>query len=309
MKLFFTLFCIKNKTMKNKITVFGAKGKVGIEVLRYFAKNGISCYAVTRNIKDTPPIPGVNWVFGDLQDYSSVPQLVSETQSLFLNTDFAANMAEFQCNLINEAAKAGVKHIVYLSYGLMPDELVENSRSAVHEHHKQVEQFLLDSGIAYTIIRPSGFMQSWLFELAPVIRQQKKIFDATGEGKIPYIDTRDLAEVVARALSFESEKHKGKTYELTGSEPVNFYQLADAISQAIDDTVTFVAESQEEAHYRIAQKGYPKWAIDLILYFAECQRKGLLENTTLTLPKLLGRPPRNIFAFAKDYADYFKELT
>jgi NAD(P)H dehydrogenase (quinone) len=294
--------------MKNEMTIFGASGKVGIEVLRYFANTGVSCDAITRNPENIIPLPGINWLAGDLQDYQNVSPLVNGTQSLFLNTDFSADMAAIQSNLIREAVRARVKHIVYLSYGLMPDEMIQHSKSPVHQQHLQVEQALIGSGIAYTIIRPSGFMQSWLFELAPGIREEKKFFDATGEGKIPYIDTRDLAEVIAKALYVEPEKHWGKIYELTGSVAISFYDVANAISQAIGDTVTFIAESPEEARYRIIQKGYPEWAINLILYFSECQRKGLLEETTPVLSALLGRPSRAVSTFARDYATSFRKF-
>jgi uncharacterized protein YbjT (DUF2867 family) len=291
--------------MKNTITILGAKGKVGIEVLKYFAKNNISCNAITRDIKNIVQLPGITWLRGDLSDYQGIPELIAGTERLFLNTDFSPKMAEIKINLIKEAQKASVKHIVYLSYGLMPAEMLQQANSVVHGQHIQAEQALIASGIAYTIIRPSGFMQSWLYERAPLIREEKKIIDATGEGKIPYIDTRDIAEVITKALYLEPEKHRGKIYELTGDEAVNFYQVAAAISLAIGSMVTFVDETPEEARLRIIKKGYPEWAIDLVLYFAECQRKGMVEETTPILSELLGRPAGDIVTFARDYAEYF----
>lgn len=293
--------------MNNKITIFGARGKVGVEVLKYFADHHISADAITRDLSKIEPLAGITWLEGDLGNFESIPRLIAGTESLFLNTDFSPKMAEIKLNLIRQAQEASVKHIVYFSYGLMPEDVMRKAKSAVHEQHIQVEQALINSGIKYTIIRSAGFMQTWLYERAPAIRQEKKIFDSTGEGKIPFIDTRDLAEVIAKALYFEAGKHENKIYELTGNTAVNFYQVADAIGSAIGTTITFVAETREEAHDRIAKKGYPEWAIDLVLYFAECQREGLLATVTPTISELLGRPSRDVATFARDYAGYFKE--
>ena len=62
--------------MKNTITIFGAKGKVGIETLKYFAKKNISCNAITRDIGNIVSLPGVTWLYGDLSDYQSLPELI-----------------------------------------------------------------------------------------------------------------------------------------------------------------------------------------------------------------------------------------
>ena len=145
-----------------------------------------------------------------------------------------------------------------------------------------------------------------MLERAPLIRGERKIIDATGEGRLPYIDTRDIAEVIARALCLEPEKHRNKIYELTGGEAINFYQVAAAISRAIGSTVTFVNETPEEARESMAQKGYPGWAIELLLYFADCQKKGMAETITPMIPAILGRPAGDVTTFVRDYIEDFK---
>ena len=291
--------------MTGIITVIGARGKVGIELLKQLSEQGIPCRAVTRDVKNSIHLPHVTWIGGDLADVSGLPHLLAGSTRLFLNTDFSPRMAEMKAAVIAAAKKSGVRHIAYLSYGLMPEEIIEKSNSMVHQQHIQAEQALIHSGLDWTIIRPSAFMQSWLTELAPTIIRERKIHEAPGEGRMPYIDTRDIAEVLSKVLTFP-EKHRGKIYELTGGEPVSFYQVAEAIGQAIGEAVTYLPETPEDTRNRLQEKGYPEWAIQLLLYFAQCQREGRVAYTTNTLPEILGRPGRTIYSFARDYAGGFK---
>lgn len=291
--------------MHDIITVIGAKGKVGLELLNFFSDKGIYCRALTRDLKNIVPLPYVTWIGGDLSDTPAIRNLVAGSTSLFLNIDFSPKMAEIKKNVIAAAKTAGVKHIAYLSYGLMPEEMMEKSNSPVHRQHIEAEQALIGSGLYWTIIRPSGFMQSWLSELSPAIRAEKKFHGSPGDGKLPYIDTRDIAEIIAEALAIQPKEHYNKIYELTGNEPISFYQLAEAISLAIGDTVTYITDAPEDTQQRLRTKGYPEWAVQLLLYFAKSQREGLLAYTTPTLPGLLGRPARDVYTFARDYAAHF----
>jgi len=268
--------------MTDIITVIGAKGKVGIEVLKQLSQQGIHCRAITRDLKNTIPLPYVSWIGGDLTDTPGIINLLAGSTRLFLNTDFSPAMAEIQENVIRAAKETGIKHITYLSYGLLPDEVMQKADSMVHKQHIQVEQALIHAGLHWTILRPSAFMQNWLLELSPDIRNERKIYEAPGDGKLSYIDTRDLAEVIVETLSTHPEKHSHKIYELTGSEPVSFYQISDAISHAIDDKVTYIAETPEESKKRFQKKGYPEWAVNLVLFFAQSQREGKLAYTTST---------------------------
>jgi len=295
----------KQNTGYKVFTVFGAKGKVGIELLNILSGQGIHCRAITRNLNNVPALPHVTWMGGDLSDLPSVYNLVAGSDTVFLNTDFAPNMVEMQEEVIHAARQTGVKHIIRLSYGLLPADVLQQANSPVHAQHIQIDEILMNSGLPWTILRPSGFMQNWLYELAAVIKTERKIYEAQGDGKLPYIDTRDIAEIIATVF-MQPEKHSNKIYELTGSEPVNFYQVAEAISQAIGEKVTYIPETREATVQRLAKKRYPDWAIELLLFFAHNQQQGKLAYTTDTVKEILGKPARTIYSFAKDHTEWFK---
>ena len=77
---------------------------------------------------------------------------------LFLLTHPSPKTVEHESNLITEAKKSGIKHIVKQS--IMGADLgadVEAMRL-----HRQAEKLIEESGIPYTFLRPNEFMQGFI---------------------------------------------------------------------------------------------------------------------------------------------------
>ena len=106
--------------------------------------------------------------------------------------------------------------------------------------------------MAWTILRPHTFMQNWLADIAPDVRRDNTIYAAIGNGRVPFIDARDIADV-ALATLLDANAHAGKTYVLTGREAVGFADVAYALSQV----------TGRQIHYQpltIDQRG-PAWRL------------------------------------------------
>ena len=282
------------------ITVFGATGKVGKEMLQFFSQSGNYCRAVTRDLKKVNAHSFVTWIEGNLADKNSLYNSIAGSTRLFLATSFSEKMAELQGNAIEVAKQTGVEHIVKLS----TKGVSEKSDFLIQKLHYQIEQQLKGSGINWTILQPSAFMQNWIGDFSETIRKEKKIYDAIGDAKISYVDARDIAEVAVSIL-LNPASHRNKNYLLTGEEAVSYYDVAEAISQAVHEPVTYVAESPEEARKRLEARGLPEWAIKLFLVMAKVQQS---ESPVLSksVQEILGKPARSVSYFAKDYAAAFK---
>jgi len=282
------------------VTVFGATGKVGREMLEFFSQGGTYCRAVTRDLKKVKAHSFVTWIEGNLADKKSLYNTIAGSKRLFLTTSFSEKMADFQNNAIDIAREAGVEHIVKLS----TKGVSEKSDFLIPKLHYQIEQKLKSSGLNWTILQPSAFMQNWLGDFSEAIKMERKIYDAVGDIKMPFIDARDIAEVAVRIL-INPEKHVNKTYMLTGSEAVSYHEVAEAVSQAIHEPVTYVSQTPEEARKRLEAKGLPEWAVKLFLVMAKNQQADGATVTT-SVQEILGKPSRNVYYFAKDYAAWFK---
>ena len=126
------------------------------------------------------------------------------------------------------------------------------------------------------------------------------------DGKIPYVDARDVAAVAALILA-APEHHRGKTYVLTGSEAISYRQAAAIISSVIDKPVRFVDETPDDARARRIREGIPASVIESIPGIAAYQRAGGKTVTiTSAIADLTGRPPVTVAEFVREHASSFR---
>lgn len=282
------------------ILVTGSTGLIGTEVLRRLSQAGVPARALTRDLQKARQMPGITWVAGDLGKPETLPALFDGAKTLFLLTHYLEDMVELQHNAIAAARAAGVTHVVKVSAFATSD----HSKAPIGRWHYQVEKELEESGLAWTMLRPHHFMQNLLAQAEYVITQGV-IYSASGDGKIPYVDGRDVGAVAAVTLT--TPGHAGKKYVLTGSEAISYRQAAEIIGKVIGKPVRFVDESQEEARARRVREGLPPAVIESALAISAYQRAGGKTVTiTSTIADLTGRPPRTVEEFVREHASAFR---
>ena len=98
--------------------------------------------------------------------------------------------------IIREAKKNGVQHIVKLFvFGADAEPGIRIGRL-----HRQEERIIEESEITYTFLRSSAFMQNFVNYYGYSIKAQNAIYLLAGEGKVSFIDARDVAAVSAKVL-------------------------------------------------------------------------------------------------------------
>jgi NAD(P)H dehydrogenase (quinone) len=283
------------------ITVFGATGGIGGELLGLFSAAKIPVMAVTRNRNKVVELPHVTWVEADMNNIESLYPVMADSRYVFLASPVNEEAVTAQCNVIDAAVAQGVEHIVKISSAAAnPD-----SPFFIAKVHGQIEVHLKAVGINATILRPTGFMQNWLNGLVYTVKAQRKIFDAAGEGKRAYIDMRDIAEVAFTVLQ-EPDKHTAHTYLLTSDEAVNYARIAELLTEAVGEPVHYIPVTAEVARQQLTAKGLPAWTVDSIVGYAEEQRKGLTEIVSTDVRDILQKPARTVAGFVNEYAPLFK---
>lgn len=283
------------------VTVTGSTGTIGSELVRLLSATGTDTRAVYRDIRKTWPAPNVTWVRADLSDPRDVRAVLDGTDRLFLLTGNDPGFAETQMAVVQAAEEAGVRQVLKLSALGASD----HSSSTIARSHWAVEQALQASRMLWTFLRPHAFMQNWLTDLAESVRTEGVIYSPIGEGRVPFIDARDIAAVAAEVL-LQPEAHQGKKYFLTGGEAVSYHDVARALSDATGRDVRYQPISMDEARARYAARGAVPELIDAMLAIAAYQKAGGPTATVSpAVQRLLGRPPRTIRDFARDYAEHF----
>lgn len=283
------------------ITVIGSTGTIGSELTDLLSNSRTSVRAVLRNISRVRELAGVVWMQADVSDNRLLESVLAGTDRLFLLTGNRAGFGKTQIEIIKIAERLGVKHVVKLSaLGASP-----RTKSGLALEHWEAEQTLENSKMSWTILRPHVFMQNWLGEESKTAREEGVIYSAIGDGKVPFIDARDIAAVAAEAL-LHPEKHSGKRYVLTGGEAVGFQSLAEALSKATGKTIVYKALSMDEMRLRMEKQGMPKTSIDSLLALAAYQKAGgATERVSEDVQQVLGRAPRTVLDFANDYRERF----
>ena len=282
------------------ILVFGATGHIGGELISILSSEGVPTVAVTRAPGRERVLPGIRWTKADLAEPASIEGLLAGVKTMFLLTGNGPDLAALQITAIRAAAKAGVQYVVKLSALGASD----HSKSPIGRAHYEAEQELIASGMRWVILRPHVFMQN-LFDQTPSIVREGRIFAASGDGKVPFVDTRDIAAVAAATLTHSG--HDGKKYVITGPEALSYFDVARILSGAVGRPITYVALSLEEARERMVRAGEAPWAIEGLLALAAYQRAGGPTAAVHdTVRQVLGRPPRSLAEFAKDHAHMFR---
>jgi len=282
------------------ILVTGGTGLIGSETLRLLAKEGVPARAVVRNPQKGQKLPGITWVAADLTKPETLKAPFEGATTLFLLTAIDESMVALSENAIAAAREAGVAHIVKVSaFGAS-----DHSKAPICLWHYQVEREMKESGLGWTILRPHHFMQNLLGQ-AQYIINDGVVYSASGDGKIPYIDARDIA--AASAATLIHAKHRGKTHVVTGSEAISYRQATDIIGRTIGRQLRFVDESPDEARARRRREGYPPAIIESALAIAAYQRAGGKTVTiTSTVADLTGKAPRTFEEFVRDHVAAFQ---
>lgn len=282
------------------ILVTGATGTVGGDVVRLLSQKGVVARALVRNPQKARKLPGIRWVTGDLARPETLPDAFEGADTLFLISTISEDTVELQHNGIAAARQAGVKHVVKLSaFGA-----TDHSLAPICRWHYQIEQEMQASGMDWTILRPHHFMQNLLTQTQYIINDGV-VYSPSGDGKIPYIDARDIAAVAAVTLT--QSGHGGKKYVITGSEALSYRQATEIISNTIGKPLRFVDETPDDARARRQREGYSPVIIEGVLAIGAYQRAGGKTVTiTNVVADLTGRPPRTFAEFARDHAAAFR---
>ena len=288
------------KKGRSMIVVTGATGMVGGDIVRTLSQQGVAARAMARNPKKAINLPGIAWVTGDLAKPETLPAAFEGADTLFLVSSIGEDTVELQHNGIEAARNAGVQRIVKLSaFGA-----TERTKAPILIWHYQVEEEMKKSGMDWTILQPHHFMQNLLTQTQYIINDGV-VYSPSGDGKIPYIDARDIAAVAVATLT--QPGHQGKTYVVTGSEALSYREATEIISKTIGKTLRFIDESPEDARARRTREGYSPAIIEGILVIGAHQRAGGRTVTiTNVVVDLTGRAPRTFPEFARDHAAMFR---
>ncbi len=284
------------------ILVTGANGLSGPLVIREFVRQGYPVKALVRNrakAQALEALSGVELVEGDMLRPNTLTEALSGVERVLLISSPDQQMVETQCTFIDAAKKAGVRHIVKFS-GL---NTAFDSPFLFGRMHAEIERYLENSGVAWTHLRPSQFMQVYLREV-PTIVAESAFYLPLEDAKLAPVDIEDIAKVAFILL--HTQGHEGKIYDMTGPEALDMTEVAEQISLAIGKTIQYVNIPQAERRQKLLAAGTPSYFADALDVQAELRRQGAEAAVHLETHTALKVRPTTFAEFAHRNAAAFR---
>ena len=267
-------------TAKRPILVLGANGKTGRRVADGLRARGVPVRAGSRT--GTPPF--------DWEDRATWAPAVRGTSAAYISfypdiavpgsTDAIATLAAL-------AVEHGLDRVVLLS-----------GRGEVEA--QRAERALQESGVAWTVVRCSWFMQNF---------SEGAFLDALLEGElalpadevpVPFVDVDDIAEVAVAALT--EEGHAGRVYELTGPRALTFADAVAEIGRAAGRELRYVPIPVDAFVSGTVAEGVPPDVVSLLRYLFTEVVIDANAHVADGVQEALGRVPRDFVQYAREAA-------
>ncbi len=268
------------------ILVTGATGRIGTHVVSELRERGAPFRVLSRDAARARQILGdVEVAEGDFDHPETLEPAMTGVDHVFLLTPGAPNQVAQEDAVVQAAKRAGGRHIVKQSvFGA-----ALQSPSALVRWHAESERLIESSGLGWTFVRPTLFMQMATAFLAP----DGAIYSSVGDARLALVDARDVAAVAVAALT--QPGHVGHHYHLTGPESLTWYEVAERLSR-IGRPVRYVPVSEDVARQNLTGV-LPPWRVEPTLEFNREMANGLYDAVTHDVQDVTGRPPRRFDDF------------
>lgn len=283
------------------ILVTGSTGTIGAMLISSLARSGVLVKALSRSVKSDREIEHVGAIAirGNFDNAASMEEALHGCDRLFLLSPPATNQAERERASVEAAMSVGVQRVIKLSAA---DADLESSVPWARQH-AEVEDYLTSSGVDWTILRPTALMQNLLGASQEIT--EGRLAGTGGQGKAAYVDARDVAAAASQVLT--EDGHEGRTYILTGPEDLAGDDIAIRLSESLEKEVTYIQITEQELRSKLEQVGMDQWMIEGLIEQYKLVAFGEATGVTDDLTRILGRPPRSLSDFAKDYREAFSE--
>ena len=281
------------------ILVTGAAGKTGRAVIRALTTKGEAVRALVHRPEQVQLVEEVGArevVVGDMRVQTTMDRATQGVRAVYhICPNVSPDEAVIGQAAIAAARSAGVEHFVYHS--------VLHPQVETMPHHwekMRVEEQLFESGLRYTILQPTAYMQNVLAHWDQIVGHGIYPVPYAVETRVSLVDLEDVAEAATAVLA--EPGHAGATYELVGGEAMTQVEVAAVLSQEVGHPVRAEVVPLDAWERRARAVGMSDYQIKtLVEMFRYYERHGFWGNPCV-LGWLLRRTPTTFAAFVERVA-------
>ena len=244
-----------------KVVLAGAFGHLGSDILRELVKQGHEVVAIGRQVREVEGCEGgLSAVEADVRDPEALrgscegaDVVISAVGLTKASAEVTCHEIDYQgnCNLLEEALRAGVKHFAYVSVlkaDINPDVPILAAKA-------EFEKALKASGIGWTIYRPGGYFYDIAKVFMPMVEKGKVTLLGKKAVHANLVDTPDLARFIVQHMLDE-----GEVYDIGGKETYSYEEMARMFFEA--------------AGKKPVIKRAPAWLFDVLAWMNKRKKNG-----------------------------------
>ncbi len=271
--------------------VFGATGSLGRHVLNELAARETAPETITAVGRNTSRLAelaeaGFSTAALDLSDTAGVADLVANHSDIVLISGSDPDRLAQHISVIEAAKNADARHVYYTS-GVRADD----GQAEINADHKATEDALIASGITYTILRNTWYIENYIQAMAGP-RHTGVLTAAAGNAVVAAAGRKDLAEALATVVT--TDGHDNVTYSLSGDTDFTYADIAEAMSVVLERDVTYVPVSPDELRLRLVGSGMGDGLAGFLVSLDETIAAGTFSRVGDDLSRLIGRPTTSL---------------
>lgn len=280
------------------ILVTGAAGKTGRAVLTAMAKRDLAGRGFVRaeSYRQIARDAGAaEAAVGDMRDAEALERAMEGARAVYhIPPNMHSEEVLIGRGVLRAAAEAGADHFVYHSV------LHPQIEAMPHHWRKlQVEELVLESGLAFTVLQPAAYMQNTVGSWEDVADRGIYEIPYPTHTRLAMIDLADVGEAAAAVLS--TDRHHGAIYELVGEPGLSMDQVAEHMSRALGRVVRAEQIPHESWVERARAGGIHEERLEDFLAMFEHYAAHHFVGNPNTLQNILGRAPRGYSQFIEKH--------
>lgn len=271
------------------ILVTAAGGRTGRHLIRALVAKGLQTRAlVRRDDSGLLEIGASELAIGDMLNRADLRRACEGVSAVIHNGPISPDETVMGRWAVDAARDAGVAHFVYVSVTHPQTEWLIN-----HQNKLKVEDYLINSGLPFTILQPMHYFQN--INVPAAVEAGVYASPYSRSARLSFVDLVDLAEAAARVTG--SPDHHFATYEICGSDYLNTDEVAAMLADKSGRAIVNHELALPEFLARIpGTDGYlGDMLARLMTYYA---RYGIRGNPNV-LAWLLGRPPTTLSEYVE----------
>jgi uncharacterized protein YbjT (DUF2867 family) len=244
------------------LLITGAAGASGRLIVKALSQKGQRLRALIRDEEKSElfrGMQGVEVLVADMARPETLGPALDGVETALVISSADERMLDTQCTFVDAARASGVRRVVKFS-GQESGIDFDAQAFPFTRMHDQIEAHIEHSGLRWTHLRPSQFMQVYLRE-APSIAKGVLALPA-GDIELSPVDLDDVAAIAAAVLA--DDQADGRRLVITGPQALTMHEVARAIEESIGRSVSYRPVTIEEHSARLRSAGLPTYTVEAL---------------------------------------------